>query len=56
MKIDIKSHNNVSHNGLTRVLSKRMYIDGKKDIVQIMGEVEKENDKTIIDVKTLIKK
>ncbi len=27
-----------------------------KDIVQIMGEVEKENDKTIIDVKTLIKK
>ena len=27
-----------------------------KDIVQIMGEVEKENDKTIIDVKTLIQK
>ena len=38
MKIDIKSHNNVSHNGLTRVLSKKMYIDGKKDIVQIINK------------------
>ena len=37
MKIFRQESYNISHKGLTKVLSKRMYIDGKKDIVEIIN-------------------